>query len=351
MNKSWFYIGMIGSLAILTTSCGDSNKPTTPAASPSPSPTTSPTTKPSAAVPGTTTPVASTPGTPTTSTSPAIAGTSTIPGKQVSVDVAAGLIAPTDGDNWAKTVTKGRTNPFQALAIQPVEVPIENPIAANGLPIKPGSKPTGTPGIKSGVDKPLPKIKVASSNIPAIAPDGGKTVPGLNPGTSSLNPKGVDISQIPRTGINRNLPKIVVALNPVTQPIKVAPGTATIKPLPLPGKSTPTNSPVAIKPVSQPINPTSAGSVAPAKAEPTLARNIGVSGVIEVEGKTQVIVKLPSETFSRYVEVGDRISDGKIKIKRVEGAQTLTPMVILEEAGVEVTRRVGDKPDGADKPK
>jgi hypothetical protein len=349
MNKSWFYIGMIGSLAILTTSCGDSNKPTTPAASPSP--TTSPTTKPSAAVPGTTTPVASTPGTPTATTPTTVAGTSTIPGKQVSVDVAAGLIAPTDGDNWAKTVAKGRTNPFQTLAIQPVEVPIENPIGANGLPINPGSKPTGTPGVKSGVDKPLPKIKVAASNIPAIAPDGGKTFPGLNPGTSSINPKGVDISRIPRTGINRNLPKIVVALNPVTQPVKSVPGTATIKPLPLPGRSTTTNSPVAIKPVQQSINPTSAGSVAPAKAEPTLARNIGVSGVIEVEGKTQVIVKLPNENFSRYVDIGDRISDGKVRVKRVEGAQTLTPVVILEEAGVEITRNVGDKPDATNQPK
>jgi hypothetical protein len=344
MNKSWFYIGMIGSLAILTTSCGDSNKPTTPAASPSPSPspTTSPTTKPSAVIPGTTTPVASTPGTPTTTTPATVAGTSTIPGKQVSVDVAAGLIAPTDGDNWAKTVARGRTNPFQTLAIQPVEVPLEDSIGANGLPIKPGSTVTGTSGVKSGVNKPLPKIKVATSNIPPIASDSGKTVPGLNPGTSSINPKGVDISRIPRTGINRNLPKIVVALNPVTQPIKSAPGNTTIKPLPLPSKSTPTNSPVAIKPAS-------AGSVAPAKAEPTLARNIGVSGVIEVEGKTQVIVKLPNENFSRYVEVGDRISDGKIKVKRVEGSQTLTPMVILEEAGIEVTRRVGDTSDAASK--
>jgi hypothetical protein len=336
---------MIGSLAILTTSCGDSNKPTTPAASPSPSPTTSPTTKPSAVVPGTTTPVASTPGTPTATTPATVAGTSTIPGKQVSVDVAAGLIAPTDGDNWAKTVARGRTNPFQTLAIQPVEVPLEDSIGANGLPIKPGSTVTGTSGVKSGVNKPLPKIKVATSNIPAIASDGGKPIPSIK-GTGVIPPGYKPIATIPRTGVNHNPPKIVVAIKPVTQPIKATP-VATIKTLPQPGA----NPTVAIKPVQQPIKPTSAGSIVPAANEPTLARSIGVSGIIEVEGKTQVIVKLPSENFSRYVDIGDRISDGKIKVKRVEGGQTLTPTVILEEAGVEVTRRVGDKSEASDKPK
>jgi hypothetical protein len=342
MNKSWFYIGMIGSLAILTTSCGDSNKPTTPAASPSPSPTTSPTTKPSAVVPGTTTPVASTPGTPTATTPATVAGTSTIPGKQVSVDVAAGLIAPTDGDNWAKTVVRGRTNPFQTLAIQPVEVPLEDSITATALPIKPGSRTAGTPGVKSGVDRKLPKIKVASiSNVPAIAPDTNQA-PSYEP-----DKKGVDVSAIPKAGVNQNLPKLVVALNPVNQPVSAnqpVKAIPTIRPLPMPDKSTSTNSPVAIRSVPQATGGTSTGT-SPAASEPILARTIGVSGIIEVEGKTQVIVKLPNENFSRYVDIGDRISDGKIKIKRVEGSQTLTPTIILEEAGVEVSRRVGDKPD------
>ncbi len=51
-----------------------------------------------------------------------------------------------------------------------------------------------------------------------------------------------------------------------------------------------------------------------------------MSGIIQFGGKTQVIVKLPTESFSRYVEIGDRIANGSVLVKRVEGEQTLTPI-------------------------
>jgi hypothetical protein len=90
------------------------------------------------------------------------------------------------------------------------------------------------------------------------------------------------------------------------------------------------------------------GTAIAAKAENVAARPlqaiaIEVSGIIEVDGRTQVIVKLPNESFSRYVEVGERIANGKVLVKRVEGRQSLTPIAILEEVGVEVQRKVGDK--------
>ena len=49
---------------------------------------------------------------------------------------AAGLIAPTNGDNWAKTVSKGRADPFATLALQPIEVTEKNPLAGTGTPIR-----------------------------------------------------------------------------------------------------------------------------------------------------------------------------------------------------------------------
>jgi hypothetical protein len=70
-----------------------------------------------------------------------------------------------------------------------------------------------------------------------------------------------------------------------------------------------------------------------------LSEAIEITGVVEVGGKTSVIVKAPDERSSRYVQVGDYLSNGKVLVKRVE--MGMEPMVILEEDGAEVTRSVG----------
>jgi hypothetical protein len=339
MNKSWFYLGVIGSLAILTTSCGgDSGKPATPAASPSA--VASPAASPVAVVPPTVpaTPIATTAPAPTVAATPP-----TVPGKStgkkpVSVDVAAGLIAPTDGDNWAKTVSKGRTDPFAMLTLQPIEVAeVIDPLNPT---VKPQSAPSSIASNNSAPIKPSIKLgtKVASNSSPISTIDAPK---------SKMNPKDVDISQIPISGVNRKFPKMTVAIKPSDRKLTVA-----IKPLPpvknatLDRKST-----VALKPLPQPLTPmpNGAATVVPTASKPTLSQTVGISGVIQVGGTTQIIVKLPNESFSRYVEVGDRIYDGKITVKRVEGEQTLSPVVVLEEVGVEVTRRIGDVPVSATK--
>ena len=172
MNKSWFYLGVIGSLAVLTTSCGgDSGKPATPAASPA---AVAPPTVPAAP----TTPTA--PTATTTAAAPKIPGATppTVPGtapatKPVSVDVAAGLIPPTNGDNWAKTVSKGRSDPFAALALQPIQITEKLPLDATGKP-QGGSSIEGqarssdiasnSSSIKSGANKPLPEIKTSGDS-------------------------------------------------------------------------------------------------------------------------------------------------------------------------------------------
>ncbi|MCY7336575.1 MAG: hypothetical protein LH613_10250 [Chamaesiphon sp.] len=335
MNKSWFYLGAtalvarfaIGSLAILITSCGgDGGKPPTPAASPSA------VASPAAAV----APVTPAPAIATT-TPIVAASTPPVPGKKSgSVDVAAGLIAPTNGDNWAKTVSKGRADPFATLALQPIEVTEKNPLAGTGTPIRqsaiannPGSvvknplAGTGTPirqsaiannpgsvvktakktqiiasnssAIKSGVNKPLPAIKV-SSILPR--PNITKQLPAIVKNQSKIAAKPIKLPTVSATGkiatngINRALPKIIERL--------------------------------------------------PA-AKPEQAIALEISGVIEAGGITQVIVKLPSESFSRYIEVGGRVADGKVLIKRVEGQDGFSPTIILEEVGIEVPRKIGDR--------
>lgn len=311
MNKSWFYLGAtalvarfaIGSLAILITSCGgDGGKPPTPAASPSA------VASPAAAV----APVTPAPAIATT-TPIVAASTPPVPGKKSgSVDVAAGLIAPTNGDNWAKTVSKGRADPFATLALQPIEVTEKTPLAGTGTPIRqsaiannPGSvvktaKKTqiidsNSSAIKSGVNKPLPAIKV-SSILPR--PNITKQLPAIVKNQSKIAAKPIKLPTVSATGkiatngINRALPKIIERL--------------------------------------------------PA-AKPEQAIALEISGVIEAGGITQVIVKLPSESFSRYIEVGGRVADGKVLIKRVEGQDGFSPTIILEEVGIEVPRKIGDR--------
>jgi hypothetical protein len=293
--------------------------------------------------------VAIQPTTPTVPTTP-IAGTPAVPGavptpnstatalaKQSAANLAtAGLIQPTDPDNWARTVAKGRPDPFATLALQ--AIPVVDPKSSIGMPApSKGANNVGSTAVKSGSNKSLPKISIApqvtkTSSVAAIKPVG----------TSASG--STNISQIPRSGINSKLPKIAIAIKPTSQPVN----SATV------GKPN-----IAIKPVSTPVvRPSTAVAIrplppfgkpgasltpgAPGSMQPTLARTVGVSGVIQVDGKMQVIVKLPNESFSRYVDVGDRIYDGKITVKRVEGEQTLSPIVILEELGVEVSRRVGD---------
>ncbi|MEG5030413.1 hypothetical protein QUB36_25680 [Microcoleus sp. AT8-B1] len=75
-----------------------------------------------------------------------------------------------------------------------------------------------------------------------------------------------------------------------------------------------------------------------------LATGTEVSGVVKVGNETQVIVKVPNEPTSRYVKVGQRLSNGQVLVKRVEIKPGADPVVILEENGVEVAKGVGEKP-------
>ena len=315
MNKSWFYlVGSIGSLAILTTSCGDGGKP---AATPSPSPAAvvSPASTPIAAVPPTT-------------PSPTFAATPTVPGKPAIVVASAGLIAPTNGDNWAKTVTKGRNDPFATLVLQPV-LAAKNPLDATGRPQPTSTIATNNSSvIKSGVNKSLPTIKTASNNANVF-------------GKSKIRTKGTTETGIIREGNS------VISVLPQKGLPKITVNNKAIKP----SKSSTTK--IATNNVLRPVNisPTSKTGVTKIAAipervvaKPLQAMALEISGVVEVEGRTQVIVKLPSESFSRYIEVGDRVANGRVLIKRVESQQSLSPTVVLEEVGVEVARKVGDKP-------
>ncbi len=397
MSKSWFYLSVISSLAILTSSCGDGDKQ---AAAPSPSPSVATSPAPAAATPSTTAAVPN----PSTSTAPGAAATATpgkpgatAAGKPVSADLAAGLIPPTDPENWSRTVSKGRTDPFAAIDLHPIEVAtIKDPTQqaqpqASSSTVKKSTltTPIATQSnsktnrkiassssiIKSGVTKPLPKIQVPAKIAKAATVSETSKVTSV--ATKSPQGDNISIAAIPRSGINRPLPKIAVAitdLNPKpaigakkTEAAKVAtklpsivkPAQATISKKPQTTKVA-TKSPPATASKKPEITKGSAPTQIATKPEavapkPLQAMAIEISGMIDVAGKTQVIVKLPNESFSRYVEVGEKISNGKVLVKRVEGQNSLSPTVILQEFGVEVSRKIGEKstpsaPESSPKP-
>ncbi len=81
-----------------------------------------------------------------------------------------------------------------------------------------------------------------------------------------------------------------------------------------------------------------------------LATGTEVSGVVKVGNQTQVIVKVPNEPTSRYVKIGQRLSNGQVLVKRVDLKEGADPIVILEQNGVEVAKAVGEKPPSPQQP-
>ncbi|WP_051035399.1 hypothetical protein [Crinalium epipsammum] len=84
----------------------------------------------------------------------------------------------------------------------------------------------------------------------------------------------------------------------------------------------------------------------PKLPEPELARAVAITGVVQIGDTTQAIVKAPNETSSRYVKAGDRISNGQVLIKRIDMNEGPSPIVVLEQYGIEVPLRVGDNQQG-----
>ena len=79
------------------------------------------------------------------------------------------------------------------------------------------------------------------------------------------------------------------------------------------------------------------------KAE--LARKVIISGLYESNGSTKLIVQAPEESNSRYVEVGQYLSNGQILVKDIDRNHFPTPIVILEQSGVEVIKAIGETPE------
>jgi len=72
-----------------------------------------------------------------------------------------------------------------------------------------------------------------------------------------------------------------------------------------------------------------------------LADEIAILGVVSVSGRVSAIVQIPTESTSRYVHEGEFLSGGRLWVKRIDPGEMGDPIVVLEEAGVEVFRGIG----------
>ena len=73
---------------------------------------------------------------------------------------------------------------------------------------------------------------------------------------------------------------------------------------------------------------------------PTLAKAITVTGIVQIGSSRQAIVRSPLEPSSRYVSPGQRIANGQVLVKRIE-VRGSEPVVVLEESGIEVVKFIG----------
>ncbi len=237
----------------------------------------------------------------TTGASPATPGATQSPANIA----AAGLLSSSSTDEVLRNNQRGRSDPFALVAVQPlVKAPTGTAqAAATGTA---GAARTGAAGAAvTGVaanQRPIPSLPQIP--LPPVAAFPAPPAPKAPVTTAAA---GGARGTAPAAGGN----------TPRTGAATGAAGTA-----------------------AQPFTPQ-----LPALPEPSLARLVEVSGIIDVAGAApKAIVKAPNENTSRYVSPGERLSDGLILVKRIDMNGPGGPVVILEQFGVEVTRRVGDRP-------
>lgn len=93
--------------------------------------------------------------------------------------------------------------------------------------------------------------------------------------------------------------------------------------------------------VPQPSPAVAAAPLPPPPPQPVLARAVEVLGVVQVGSTPYAIVNAPNEASSRYVRVGQRLSNGQVIVKRIE-MNGPEPAVVFEQFGVEVVTAVGE---------
>ncbi|MBZ8181572.1 hypothetical protein [Oscillatoria salina] len=239
-----------------------------------------------------------------------------------------GLIQSTNPQQRIGEITQGREDPFASIPVQPI------------IEVEPGEPETNNQPVSPVAPAPG-NTQSAGNNRGAGAADridrARDTVSRSTRVPSPLTTPPPTTTQAPQTPSNGSS----------TTPRTPSNGSSTTPKTPSNGGSTtpktPSNggdngdTPVAVAPPSEP----SFIPELPPPPQPDLAEAVAVTGVVQVGGVPQAIVKAPNEKFSRYVRAGQYLSNGQVLVKRIDMNDGPEPVVILEEKGIEVAKTVG----------
>ena len=298
-------ISLVTLLALLVGGCpANQENPTAVGGSPSPNPNATPTS----------------PSTPPTKVASSNVKSPPKPDNQIAVS---GLTQTLPPEEQLKRATKGRVDPFSLISdIKPIKTVVPNPEGAGNNQSQP--------------------IRVVPPIPPPVTPPRNQSSGNRSSGNSSSGNQSRRTSRtnVLPSPIQRIARSIIPRPKPLTPRLVTPPKTTiTIKPSPpSTGVSVPPTPPTPPLPPPPKFVPD-----LPKLPEPTLAKGIEVTGVIEIAGVPQAILKAPNET-ARYVREGQRVSNGQVLVKRIEMNRGPNPVVILEQYGIEVARQVGEKP-------
>lgn len=198
----------------------------------------------------------------------------------------------------------------------------------------------------------LSLISCSSSSPPseqAVQP-----TPSPSPQASPSPPPTFEQSLQPAHPPTRNVPKVaglIAATNPEQQRSQVQQGRN--DPFAMlsvnPTVQFPSSAPAAKKPgetasvpsVSPRRPSSSVRPLPPQPPQPSEALGVVVSGVMDLPTSPVAIVKAPGESVVRRVTPGSTLSNGQVRVKAIYAGNS-NPMVVLEQYGIEVTKRVGE---------
>ncbi|MDJ1178757.1 hypothetical protein PJF56_07775 [Roseofilum sp. BLCC_M91] len=154
----------------------------------------------------------------------------------------------------------------------------------------------------------------------------------------------VTLSQIEKTATpSTPPPEVIVKPNPAPSPVKPLPAPPPPPPQDVQLPALPANP--SLQQLPQTIEVAQVQPMpTPSPVKPSGAEAVKVTGVVELADGMRAILKAPDEPTSRYVVAGESLSNGKIRVKRIEIVSSGNAIVVLEENGKEFVKTVSDRP-------
>ncbi len=205
----------------------------------------------------------------------------------------------------------------------------ETPPTASDSPSPAATQVVATSTKPDPLNKPLfkPEVKVSPNSKDPLF---NKSFVPSNSGDSSLISTTDKSKLLDELSKKFNLP-----INPKRDPFLAIDGTIPtpiVPSQPTPNRPTPSAPVVVNKGVKPSIK------VLP---DPTEAKSITVTGIMDMAGTSYAIVNIPGEPTSRYVKVGQRLANNRVLVKRIESLGT--PTVVFQQFNIEVPRQVGQQ--------